>query len=219
MIRDKNISGSASDVSRHLSSITCHVRAGAAALLTLAFCVHAPANETTNLPAPVTARDFYNAGTKLMAEKKFTEAEQMFQSALSAQDERVQPAAIYNLGHARFDDGAELLKKGPDAQKVAARGSTASAAGTQAIRTGQTALVENDLSKMIAAYLEGRGARHALRDAEKAVQEALETDGNTLRKWRSAADDFKSAAELNPADTQRPPEREDCRAAHRETGG
>ena len=201
MTRDKNISGGASDVSRHLSPVTCYVRAGAAALLTLAFCVHAPANEITNLPAPVTARDFYNAGTELMAEKNFTEAEQMFQSALAAQDERVQPAAIYNLGHARFDDGAELLKKGPDAQKIATRGDTVMAMGTQAMRAEQSALDENDLSKMIAAYLEGRGVRHELRDAEKAVQEAMETDGNTLRKWRNAADDFKSAAELNPADT------------------
>ncbi len=153
------------------------------------------------MPAPVTARDFYNAGTELLAAKKYAGAEQMFQSALAAQDERVQPAALYNLGHARFDDGAELLKKGPDAQKTAVRGNTVAAAGTQAIRTEKSALEENDLSKMIAAYLEGRGFRHELRDAEKAVQTALETDGSTLRKWRRAAEDFKSAAELNPADT------------------
>ena len=201
MTRDKIITGSASDVSRHLSPVTCRVCARAAALLTLAFCVHAPANETTNLPAPVTARDFYNAGTELLAATNFAGAEKMFQSALAAQDERVQPAALYNLGHARFDDGGALLKKGPDAQKVAARGNTVTAAGTQAIRAEQSALDENDLSKMIAAYLEGRGVRHELRDAEKAVQAALETDGNTLRKWRRAVDDFKSAAALNPADT------------------
>ncbi len=54
---------------------------------------------------------------------------------------------------------------------------------------------------MIAAYLEGRGVRHELRDAEKAVQAAMETYGKTLRHWRRAADDFKSAAELNPSDT------------------
>ena len=172
-----------------------------AALFALIFCFRAPANEATNFPAPVTARDFYNAGTDLMTAKKYADAERMFESALARQDERVLPAALYNLGHARFDDGAELLKKGPDAQKVAARGNTVAAAGTQAVRAEQSALDENDLSKMIAAYLEGRGVRHALRDAEKAVQEALENDGNTLRKWRGAADDFKSAAELNPADT------------------
>ena len=167
----------------------------------LVICCRVSAGGETNVVAPVTARDFYNAGTELLAAKKFAGAEQMFESALAAQDERVQPAALYNLGHARFDDGAELLNKGPDAQKVAARGGTVSAAGAEAIRSAQAALDENELSKLIAAYLEGHGARRELREAEKAVQEAMETDGNTLRKWRRAADDFKSAAELNSADT------------------
>ena len=155
----------------------------------------------TNSFSPTTARDFYNAGTKLLAGKKFADAEMMFESALAAQDERVQPPALYNLGHARFDDGVELLKKGPDAQKVAAQGNAALAEGGQAIRQAESALAENDLDKMIAAYLEGRGARHELREAEKAVQAAMETYGKTLAKWQRAADDFKSAAELNPADT------------------
>ena len=52
--------------------------------------------------ASATARDFYNAGTRLLAAKKFADAEKMFQAALAAQDERVQPAAMYNVGHARF---------------------------------------------------------------------------------------------------------------------
>ena len=45
----------------------------------------------------------------------------MFQSALAAQDESIQPPALYNLGHVRFAAGGELLKKGPDAQKIAVR--------------------------------------------------------------------------------------------------
>jgi tetratricopeptide (TPR) repeat protein len=167
----------------------------------LAICCRALAGVETNAIAPVTARDFYNAGTDLLAARKFADAEKMFESALAAQDERLQPAALYNLGHARFDLGADLLKKGPDAQKVAARGSAVLAAGAEAIRSAQSALDQNDLSKMIAAYLAGRGVRHDLRDAEKAVQAAMETYGSTLRHWRRAADDFKSAAELNPADT------------------
>ncbi len=201
MTRNKNIIGNESDVSRHLSPGTCHVRGHVAALLAFVLCFQAQANETTNAPAPVTARDFYNAGTELLTAKKYLKAEEMFQSALAAQDERVQPPALYNLGHARFEDGSELLKKGPDAQKVTARGESASAAGSGAIRSAQAALDENDLSKMIAAYMAGRGVRHGLHDVEKAVRDALDTYGNTLRKWRRAADDFKSAAELNPADT------------------
>ena len=167
----------------------------------LIICCRALAGSETNAVAPVTARDFYNAGTRFLATNKFADAEKMFESALAAQDERLQPAALYNLGHARFDLGADLLKKGPDAQKVAAQGSAVLAAGAEAIGAAQSALDQNDLSKLIAAYLAGRGVRHDLRDAEKAVQAAMETYGSTLRHWRRAADDFKSAAELNPADT------------------
>jgi tetratricopeptide (TPR) repeat protein len=151
--------------------------------------------------APVTARDFYNAGTELLAAKKFSEAEQMFQSALAAQNERVQPPALYNLGQARFDDGMAALKKGPSAQTLAGAGNTAGLMAGQAIERGETALTENDLSKMITAYLAGRGARHELNAIEKAIQKAMDTYGDTLRKWQRAEDDFKSAAELNPADT------------------
>ena len=125
----------------------------------------------------------------------------MFLSALATQDEPVQPAAIYNLGHVRFGDGLELLKKGPDAQKVSAQGAAALAGGEQAIRRSESALAENNLDKMIAAYIAGRGARHDLREAEKAVQADLETYGKTLQKWQRAADDFRGAAELNPTDT------------------
>ena len=158
------------------------------------------ANET-NFPPPITARDFYNAGTRLLAAKQFTEAENLFQSALAAQDERVQPLAEFNLGHARFAEGAEILKKGPDAQKVSARGNAALAGGENAVRTAESALAENNLEKLVAAYIEGRGARHDLREAEKAVQSAMETYGKTLQKWQRAADDFKGAAELNTTDT------------------
>jgi tetratricopeptide (TPR) repeat protein len=166
----------------------------------LAICCPALAAVVTNAP-PATSRDFYNAGTRLLATNKFADAEKMFASALAAQDERVQPAALYNLGHTRFAEGVELLKKGPDKQKVATQGSADLTVGGESIRSTQSALDHNDLSKMIAAYIEGHGVRHELHDAEKAVQAAMETYGSTLLKWRRAADDFKSAAELNPADT------------------
>jgi tetratricopeptide (TPR) repeat protein len=155
----------------------------------------------TNAVAPVTARDFYNAGTELLAAKKLAEAEQMFQSALAAQNERVQSPALYSLGQARFDDGLAALKKGPSAQSLAGAGNAAALMAGRAIERGETTLTENDLSKMIAAYLAGRGARHELNVIEKAVRKAMDTYGDTLRKWQRAEDDFKSAAELNPADT------------------
>lgn len=167
----------------------------------LAFGCHALAAGGTNTVAPDTARGFYNAGTELLAAKKFVTAEQMFQSALAAQQARVRLPALYNLGHARFDDGAEALKKGPSAQSLAGPVNASGLAAGRAIERGETALSQNDLSKMIAAYLAGRGARHELNAIEKAVRKAMNTYGDTLRKWQRAEDDFKSAAELNPADT------------------
>jgi tetratricopeptide (TPR) repeat protein len=150
---------------------------------------------------PQTARDFYNAGTRLLAKGNFTEAEIMFQSALATQDQQVQPAALYNIAHTRFDQGLDHLKKGPEAQKVMAQGNAALATGDHAIQSASSALASNDLNQLVNAYLEGRGARHELRAAEKAVADAMAVYGNTLHEWQRADDDFKSAAELNPADT------------------
>lgn len=158
-------------------------------------------NAIAPAPQPVTARDFYNAGTELLGAKKFSDAEQMFESALAAQDERVQPPALYNLAHARFDDGLAALKKERTTQSIFAQGGGAGTAADSAIQRGETALAENDMSKLIMAYLDGLGARRDLRAAEAAVRQAMETYGDTLRKWQQADDDFKSAAELNPADT------------------
>jgi hypothetical protein len=171
----------------------------------LAVCLRALAIDDTNAIAPAitpaSARDFYNAGTKLLTAKKFADAEKMFQSALAEQDERVQPAALYNVGHARFSGGLERLKQGPDAQKASAQGNSALAEGDHAIHQAESALAANNLNDLINAYIEGRGARHDLREAEKAVTAAMETYGKTLEQWRRAADDFRGAAELNPTDT------------------
>lgn len=152
-------------------------------------------------PAPVSARDFYNAGTRRLAARKFAEAETLLDSALAAQDDQVQPPAMYNLGLSRFAAGGEFLRQGPDAAKASAQGHAALAAGDQAIARAETALAGNDLDALVGAYLEGRGARHELHQAEKAVQAAMETYGKTLQKWERADQDFKGSAELNPAGT------------------
>lgn len=169
----------------------------------LAMCCPALSADRTNAPGPPpeTARDFYNTGTHLLAAGKYDDAERMFSSALAAQEADVQPAALYNLGHARFDDGAAALKKDPAAQTARPRAEAAVVAGGRAIQEAQSALADNDLPKIIAAYRAGRGVHRELYDAQKAVRQALQTYGATLRKWQRAADDFKSAAELNPADT------------------
>ncbi len=147
------------------------------------------------------ARQEYNEGTRLLNLQKFAEAEAKFQAALGTQDESVQDAALYNVAYARFGLGVDYLKKGPEAQKVLDQGKTALAAGDQAIQSADAALAQNDMAPIVNAYMEGRGARHQMREAEKAVADAMQIFGNTLRKWERAADDFKGVAELNPADT------------------
>jgi len=151
-------------------------------------------------PPPTTPREFFNAGSQKLREGKLREAEAFLQSALAKQDERVQTLALYNLGHVRFAQGLEELKKSLAAKPSAARGSAAAQRGDQAIRQAADALAGNDVQKMVAAYQHGRGVRKELKAATEAVRRALELHGAALRKWRRALGDFKSAAELNPAD-------------------
>ena len=155
----------------------------------------------TNAVAPVTAREFYNAGTRMLAAGQYTKAERMFHSALSAQVASVQPPALYNLGETRFDDGMKKLKQGPKANATLSRGDAASGMADEALQQGQQALAGNDFGKLISAYIAGYGARKEVRAAEKAIKQALKLYGYTLRKWQRAADDFQGAAQLNPADT------------------
>lgn len=169
--------------------------------LALLSITSASAAAQTNSTAPVTARDFYNVGTKLLATKKYSDAERMFQSSLQLQDERMQSRVMFNLGHTRYADGLEIFLKGPDAQKTLDRGNAALASGANAIRAGEAALVDEQVDKMVMAYIQGRGAKRELGAAEKAVKTAMDVYGKTLAKWKRAADDFHGAAELNPADT------------------
>lgn len=171
-------------------------------LLALTICVGSRLTASgSEGPSPVTARDLYNAGTKFLAATNYIEAEKMFRAALLKQDESVQAQAEFNLAHTRFADGAAILKKGPDAQKISERSQAALAAGNDALRAGESSLAESNMEKMVAAYMNGLGARREVRAAEKAVKAAMEIYGKTLMKWQRAADDFSAAAELNPADT------------------
>mgnify|MGYP001195785299 CR=1 FL=1 len=182
------------------------------ALLVLVYLTSASAQ--TN--APITARDFFNAGTRLLGEKKYTEAEKMFQTALTIQDEHIQPPSLYNVGHARFAAGMERLKKGPDAQKAGNQGRNALVIGDQVIHDTDLLLTYTSkvtsepnsqslppklLEKLVDSYFRGRGARRNLREAEKALSAAMETYGKTLEQWQRASDDFKGAAEMAPTDT------------------
>ena len=125
----------------------------------------------------------------------------MLGASLARQDEKIQPAALFNLGHVRFAQGVEELKKSPDGNAVRRRSHSAEEAGSVAIDNATTALASNDVQQMVQAYMVGRGVRKELRSATQAVNRAMEAYGKTLLKWRRSLNDFKSAAELNPADT------------------
>ena len=144
------------------------------------------------------ARQCYNAGTAKFNAGKLTEAEDLLESSLARQDERVQSPALFNLGHVRFAQGKEELKKPPG--DAARQGQVATAEGAGAIQQITDALASDDMQQMVNAYIAGRGARKEMNDAMKAVQRAMEAYGKTLVKWRLSLNDFKSAAELNPSD-------------------
>ena len=176
-------------------------------------CINASAaDKATNSPgvtitnqeienAPVSARDFFNAGTRRLNSGKLAEAESFLQNALAQQDAQTQPAALYNLGIVRFSQGATELKKSPDAQQTRARARAALQRGETAIADANTALAGQELLEMIGAYQRGRGTRRELKAATEQIRRAMEVHGVTLRKWQRALGDFQGAAELNPADT------------------
>jgi len=149
--------------------------------------------------APQTARGLYNAGSRQLQAGKLGDAEALLESSLDQQDDLVQPAALFNLGHVRFAQGAEALKKSPGG--VAPQSRRATEAGDEGIRKATEALANNDVAQMVAAYWTGRGARQEMRAATDAVRHAMEAHGKTLAKWRQSLNDFRSAAELRPSDT------------------
>ena len=150
--------------------------------------------------APETPRDFFNAGTRQLESGKLREAEAQLQAALLKQEEPLQPATLYNLGHVRAKQGEEEYKKAKDSKQTANRTRQAAANAQGASRNADEALASNDVNRMIEAYQRGRGARKDLKSATKAARAAMEVFGNVLLKWQRAAGDFQSAAELNPTD-------------------
>jgi tetratricopeptide (TPR) repeat protein len=171
---------------------------GLISLLALTTIAAAPTPEQT---PPATPREFYNAGARQLREGKLREAESSLESALASQNQPFQPPALYNLGLVRFGQGVEQLKKGPPAKPTVERGQSAARQADAALRQANEALDGNDVQKMVAAYMRGRGARKELKAATEAVRRALQVHGAVLARWERASGDFKSAAELNTADS------------------
>jgi hypothetical protein len=159
-----------------------------------------PVTSAPEPPSPSTPREFFNAGTQKLREGKLREAESLLETALASQLGRLQPPSLYNLGHTRFGQGVEELKKGPPGGPTAARGHSVAQLADDASRAADEALQSDDVSKMVAAYMHGRGVRRELKAATKLVKRAMETHGTALGKWRRASGDFKSTVELDRAD-------------------
>jgi hypothetical protein len=179
-------------------ALICSAANLSAATNTNSFATNASA--AASEPGPVTPRDFFNAGTRKLREGKTRDAEMFLQTAVASQVESLQPGALYNLGHARFAQGVEELKKAPDGRPATARAQSANQQADEAIRIADAALAGNDVQKMVAAYQHGRGVRKEFNAATAAVRRAMEAYGSVLSKWRRASGDFKSAVELHTDD-------------------
>ena len=170
-------------------------------LFLLVLAVLAAPHDSTAASAgnpPASPREFYNDGTQRYREGKLREAELSLQAAVASEDERVQPAALYNLGHVRFQQGVEALRQAPNGQAARARGNTALGRASGAIAEARAALAGDNVGALVNAYLQGRGARKELKAATEAVKKALTAHGAVLSKWQRASGDFESAAELQP---------------------
>src|SRR5258708_25927300 len=146
-------------------------------------------------------RELYNQGTQKFRESKLREAEAALHTAVSSQNEKVQIVALYNLGHVRYEEGERELKEAKDGKATATTANQACENGAEAIQSADVALAPWHLQRIVAAHMEGRGARKELKAANEAVKRAMESYGVVLTKWQRASGDFKSAYELNPSDS------------------
>ena len=156
------------------------------------------AGESDGPPSP---QQLYNQGTQKFREGKLREAEASLQTAVFSQNEKVQIPALYNLGHVRFTEGCQELKDGSNGKASEAAAKHAAEDGDAALQAADAALAQWDIQTIVAAYMQGRGARKELKTATEAVKRALETYGVVLAKWQRSSGDFKSAHELSNSDT------------------
>jgi tetratricopeptide (TPR) repeat protein len=155
------------------------------------------AQEPVDRSAPALRRLFNEAAEKLNAGKN-REAESLLESLLAAQREELQSPALYNLGHARFAEGVEELKKSEKAGPAAARGRAAAMQSEGVITDARSALQGAELRRLINSYMQGRGALRDLRGSIKAITRALQFHAVALNRWERASSDWKSALELDP---------------------
>jgi hypothetical protein len=150
--------------------------------------------------AEVSPRVLFNDGTAKLREGKLREAETLLQSVVAAQREPLQPPALYNLGHVRFQQGTNALAEAEKGDSLRARSGRAQASGSSAQAELSRAIELADVESLLGSYFAGRGARRELREATNAIHKALQQYGAALNRWQRASADFKSADELRASD-------------------
>jgi len=146
----------------------------------------------------MSAREAFNTGTARFRSGKLREAEGLLESLLTTQRPDWQVPGLYNLGHARFSQGMEELKKSEEAGPSAARGRATALAVEETITDAREALRANEVKEMVKAYVQGRGVRRDLRSAIRVVRQALQIHAAALERLQRASGDWKSAVELDP---------------------
>jgi hypothetical protein len=146
--------------------------------------------------ADITPREAYNEGTKLLGKGYLRESESWLLRAAGSQRESIQPPALYNLGHVRFQQGKELLKGETPRQPSLDNALSATEEGGDAIANADRALKSDDLMAILEAYMNGRLSRKQMRLANEDVQRALDLYGAVLVRWRRSVGDFRSSDEL-----------------------
>lgn len=147
-------------------------------------------------PAEMSPREAYNEGTKALDKGYLRESESWLLRATGSQRESIQPPALYNLGHVRFQQGGVLLKGESERQPLVDRALSATEEGGDAIANADRALKSDDLMATLEAYMNGRAKRKELRLANEDVQRALDLYGAVLVRWRRSVGDFRSSDEL-----------------------
>src|SRR5215813_8680080 len=77
------------------------------------FAASAELSNGSNSLEPETPRELFNQGARLLQQTNLWRAEYCFERALSSQAEAFQSPSLYNLGHVRFTQGSDELKKAP----------------------------------------------------------------------------------------------------------
>ena len=146
-----------------------------------------------------TALDFYNEGVAKFAEKELRDAETALVQAARANEERVQPAALYNLGHVRFLQGKDTLKGEGNRRQLLDNADATSVVAEEAIRHARGVVESEDVQELINAYMRGRVARKQLRTVRDETTRELDLIAAALQRWRRSVGDFRGAKELEPA--------------------